>query len=442
MQERVEAAPAATSALQPWHLAPAAQTHQHPSQTHAEEATFYQNTVGVRSASASVVEGDEAPDFPKCEICGESIDDPAVHICKKTESCSVCDFSGDPTALVAHMRATGHAPVTTNEFAASKLKVDERDSTAVSYRLAAAVQQLDSRNPPSETQLDHFFSKQVMGFTGERVVANSNRWCPPIGGVGPEMISTWLGIYGASNHGVALHAICTAVMQQTYNLTKALEATSPNAEDPFSPLNPRNPATASRIVTMQHPPRQQVVPRFPPCEPEVIVADCVNVARKLIADGLSPLLLNMASATSPGGGFLKGDGAQEENLHRRSNYYLATNSLDPHPQSFVRYPLPDEGGIYSPSITFFRGTEELGYPICDPVSIGCIAVAALRHPNVSSRNDELVFASEADRTLMKQKVRLMFRVGAENGHDALVLGAFGCGAFKCPAEAVAHLMRR
>ncbi|CAF1539704.1 unnamed protein product, partial [Rotaria sordida] len=29
----------------------------------------------------------------------------------------------------------------------------------------------------------------------------------------------------------------------------------------------------------------------------------------------------MASATRPGGGYRKGDGAQEENLFRRSDYY-------------------------------------------------------------------------------------------------------------------------
>jgi uncharacterized protein (TIGR02452 family) len=385
-------------------------------------------------------EGDESPDFPKCEFCGESIDDPAAHVCKRAETCSVCDFSGEPAALVAHIAATGHAPKAPNEGVAATLKVEEGKPTTVSSRLVAAAQQLDRRNPPSDAELARFYEKQVMNFTGERVVANSNRWCPPVGGVGPNLISSWLGIYGASNHGVALHAIRVAVMQQTYNLTKALEATAPNADDPFSPQNPLNPATASRIVSMRQPGRQQQAAQFPPCEPEVIVADCVDVARHLIDNGLNPLLLNMASATSPGGGFLKGDGAQEENLHRRSNYYLATNSLEPHPRSFVRYPLPDDGGIYSPSITFFRGTEEQGYPICEPVSIACIAVAALRHPNVSSRNGELVFASDSNRALMKQKVRLMFRAAAENGHDALVLGAFGCGAFKCPAEAVARLM--
>ncbi|CAF5160363.1 unnamed protein product, partial [Rotaria sp. Silwood1] len=34
----------------------------------------------------------------------------------------------------------------------------------------------------------------------------------------------------------------------------------------------------------------------------------------------------MANATNPGGGYRKGDGAQEENLFRRSDYYQSLDS--------------------------------------------------------------------------------------------------------------------
>ena len=43
---------------------------------------------------------------------------------------------------------------------------------------------------------------------------------------------------------------------------------------------------------------------------------------------------------------------------------------------------------------------------------------------------------------MLNKIRTIFRLGVEHGNDALVLGAFGCGAYKLPTDAVATLFRQ
>ena len=47
------------------------------------------------------------------------------------------------------------------------------------------------------------------------------------------------------------------------------------------------------------------------------------------------VVLNMASATTPGGGYRKGQGAQEENLFRRSNYCQSLDTLpgEPNPSA-------------------------------------------------------------------------------------------------------------
>ena len=40
---------------------------------------------------------------------------------------------------------------------------------------------------------------------------------------------------------------------------------------------------------------------------------------------------------------------------------------------------------------------------------------------------------------MLNKIRTIFRMGVEHGKDALVLGAFGCGAYQLPIPEVVRL---
>ncbi|MBQ2132987.1 MAG: hypothetical protein II202_02750, partial [Bacteroidales bacterium] len=39
------------------------------------------------------------------------------------------------------------------------------------------------------------------------------------------------------------------------------------------------------------------------------------------------------------------------------------------------------------------------------------------------------------------KIRTIFRIGMDNGHDSLVAGAFGCGAFRLPCDKVSQLFK-
>jgi len=41
--------------------------------------------------------------------------------------------------------------------------------------------------------------------------------------------------------------------------------------------------------------------------------------------------------------------------------------------------------------------------------------------------------------ITKNKIRTIFRIALENGNDSLVLGAFGCGAFRNPPVQIARL---
>jgi uncharacterized protein (TIGR02452 family) len=169
---------------------------------------------------------------------------------------------------------------------------------------------------------------------------------------------------------------------------------------------------------------------------EVLEGDCLVRALELADEGMRPACLNMASHRRAGGGYLEGAGAQEENLFRRTAYhlYLGEGRRPPH----IRYPLPEFGGVYSADVPVLRGPESARYPFLDePRAMSFIAVAAYSRPPVRDGRlpDEL-----AENTL--RKIRLIFAIAQAEGHDALVLSALGCGAFKNPPAHMAELFAR
>lgn len=176
---------------------------------------------------------------------------------------------------------------------------------------------------------------------------------------------------------------------------------------------------------------------------EVKQLDTMEAARLLE----NPLVLNMANRHMPGGGVLQGSGAQEEYLFRVSNYFRSLYQFNDIGSTFKvnrrseSYPLDrDYGGVYSPSVTVFRGTEREGYPKLDqPFKVAFVAVPAISGPNLVRASDGLYWLDEPFVEPTKRKIRTIFNIALTFGHANLVLGAFGCGAFANPPNHMARL---
>lgn len=176
---------------------------------------------------------------------------------------------------------------------------------------------------------------------------------------------------------------------------------------------------------------------------EVRNTDCLYAAVQLKEQGYNPAVLNMANRRNPGGGVTIGAGAQEETLFRRTNLFRSLYQFAPYAgqygiqRSRHQYPLDRNfGGVYTPDAIYFRESEQQGYALLDdPVSLSFITVAGMNSPDLTA--DGMI----ADYHVgpIKNKIRTIFRMGLAHGHDSLVLGALGCGAFRNPPRHVARL---
>ncbi len=176
---------------------------------------------------------------------------------------------------------------------------------------------------------------------------------------------------------------------------------------------------------------------------EVVNEDCLVECVKLAEEGYNPAVLNMASRRNPGGGVTRGAGAQEETLFRRTNLFRSLYQFASYASQYgvtkqtPQYPLhPDFGGIYTPDVTIFRESEANGYKLMEaPAKTSVVTVAGINRPELTASG--LIAPSLVEP--VKNKMRTILRIGLCHGHDSLVLGALGCGAFRNPPAHVARL---
>lgn len=164
-------------------------------------------------------------------------------------------------------------------------------------------------------------------------------------------------------------------------------------------------------------------------------------------------VLNFASATNPGGGVLGGSSAQEECLCRCSTLYPTLDQQRFWNEYYhyhrvrgdIRY---NDACIYSPDVVVFK-SDEL-YPELLPedewytVDVITCAAPNLMRPSFYDPENGVPHTVSAEELydIHVSRTRRICEVAAANGVDALVLGAFGCGAFLNDPWVVASAFKR
>jgi uncharacterized protein (TIGR02452 family) len=159
-----------------------------------------------------------------------------------------------------------------------------------------------------------------------------------------------------------------------------------------------------------------------PTDTQVQVANqtTLEAACGLVNKGLNVLALNFANGVNPGGGFLHGARAQEEVLCRSSVLYLTLRG-DPMYRVHSQRLLPDSTSwaILSPNVPVFRLDD--GTPLNEPWTVSFLTCAAPYAPTVGQPRSG---------DLLQERIHRVLAIAKAYGYEALVLGAWGCGAFR------------
>ncbi len=174
----------------------------------------------------------------------------------------------------------------------------------------------------------------------------------------------------------------------------------------------------------------------------------LEAAASYVTEGLRTAVLNFASANSPGGGVQSGASAQEESLCRVSTLYPCLRDkrmwdLFYSPHRKTQNPLHNDDIIYTRDVVVVKDDD---YNLLNEqfkVDIITCAAPNLREEpsniyNPYDGTDGQYVSSEQLLRLHEQRGRKILGAAAQNGAEALILGAFGCGAFRNDPQIVAR----
>jgi uncharacterized protein (TIGR02452 family) len=162
---------------------------------------------------------------------------------------------------------------------------------------------------------------------------------------------------------------------------------------------------------------------------EVTTETTAAAGRRLVArEGAAHVVaLNFASAKNPGGGFIGGAKAQEEDLARCSALYscLVTKRDYYDVNRAFTSMLYTDHMIYSPAVPFFRD-EQLEL-LDEPFMLSIITAPAPNAGEALARDEH---CGPDIRATLEARALKVLAVAAAHGHRVVVLGAWGCGVFR------------
>lgn len=154
----------------------------------------------------------------------------------------------------------------------------------------------------------------------------------------------------------------------------------------------------------------------------------VAAYRLIEQEGCNDLvLLNFASARNPGGGFLKGAKAQEEDLAYCSGLYSCQLKQPEYYEINRAYKslLYTDHLIYSPNVPWFRVRNR---ELLDDYFLASVITAPAPNAGEVLRRKPSAL-SEVER-ILRRRAGYVMAVAQDNGHRSLLLGAWGCGVFR------------
>jgi uncharacterized protein (TIGR02452 family) len=155
-------------------------------------------------------------------------------------------------------------------------------------------------------------------------------------------------------------------------------------------------------------------------------------------------VLNFASATSPGGGFLKGTRTQEASIARSSSLYasLTTDAAQPfyalHAGQSENYGFYTHAMIYSPEVHLFRD-DDGGW--LEPIPVDIVTSPAVNAGEVRRFYPHRGGLEKKIEDAMHERMGRILALFEMKGATSLVLGSFGTGTFQNDVDVVARIWR-